>query len=191
MENIVIKNKNYEVVKELDSGVFLVSQKDKKFALRQFASSESFNNEIALRKRLKKLGVNIPKTVKAFKKELCLLIEYISDETMLDVLLKGDIPDEAFKELFNIYRFCRFSKVDINYLPENFAMKKGRMYYLALDLMESSEEKNLENYGLFYWIYSPQLATHLKELNLEIDKSRLLTQPEANKKIVLISIMHW
>ena len=191
MESIRIKNKSYEVIKEIDSGVFLVSNNDKKFVLRRFESLPSLLREIDRRKKLKKYGINIPKTIKVFKKDLCLLIEFISEETMLDVLLKGDIPDECFKELFNIYRFCRFSKVDINYYPEYFAMKKGRMYYLALDLEKSSEDRNLENYGIYYWVYSPQCVEHLKELNLEIDKSRKLTQPEANKKIVLISIMHW
>lgn len=191
MEVMKIKNKSYEVIEELDSGVFLVSKKDKKFVLRHFESISSLLREIDRRKKLKKYGINIPKIIKVSKKDLCLLIEFISEETMLDVLLKGDIPDKSFKELFNIYRFCRFSKIDLNYHPENFAMKKGRMYYLALDIEKASEDRNLENYGLYYWVYSPQCVEHLKELNLEIDKSRKLTQPEANKKIVLISIMHW
>ena len=191
MSTIILKNKVYEIVSEVESGVFVVSRKDKKYILRQLENYKDFYYELQTRKKLKKFGINIPKIVKKFKINFCLLIEHISDETMLDVLLKEDISDDAFRELFNIYRFCRFSKIDLDYHPENFAIKNGRMYYLSLSYGEADEKKNLENYGLYFWVYSPQLIAHLKEQNLSIDKKRALSVPEANKKIVLISIMHW
>ena len=191
MESIVLKNKEYKVDKEFTPDSFVVSLNDKKFVLKRFESLSEFHIELNKRKKLKKFGINIPKVVKKFKKDLTLLIEHISEETMLDTLIKGDIEDEAFKELFNIYRFARFSKIELDYHPENYALKKGRMYYLSLDFGEANKDHNLENEGLFYWIYSPKFVEHLKELKLPIDEKRKLTQPEANKKIVLISIMHW
>ena len=191
MENLVLKRKEYKIQKEYPDGSYLVSFKDKLFVLRRFDNDTDFHCELNLRKKLKKYGIRIPKIKKVFKKERIVLIEYISDHTMLDELIKGDIGDDAFKELFNIYRFCRFSKIDLNYQPENFATKNGEMYYLSLEFFDSNKEKNLENYGLFYWIYSPQFVEHLKELKISIDPSRVLSKAEANKKIVLISVMHW
>lgn len=191
MENIVVKGKSFEIIKELNNSSFVVARKDKKFVLRRYENQSEMWNDLQTHKKLKKYGINIPKLIKKYKDVCYALFEFVSDTTMLDVLLIEDIPDASFKELFNIYRFCRFSEINLNYLPENFAMKNGRMYYLSHDLFKGDEEINLENHGLYFWIYSPKLVEHLKELGLEVDKKRMLTIPESNKKIVLISVMHW
>ena len=91
MEIIEIGGKKFNVVKELSDGSTVVSINDKKFVLRHFASASDFHIEINTRKKLKKYGINIPKTVRTFKKENSILVEHIADETMLDVLLKEDI----------------------------------------------------------------------------------------------------
>ena len=70
MSTIILKNKVYEIVSEVESGVFVVSRKDKKYVLRQLENYKDFYYELQTRKKLKKYGIYIPKIVKKFNSKL-------------------------------------------------------------------------------------------------------------------------
>ena len=107
------------------------------------------------------------------------------------MLSQYDLKDEHFAGLYLLYRFCRVSKIELNYLPENFVYTPKYMYYTSLDLFEQNANINLENYGMEYWFPTQKGIEHLEKLGLSINHERQISVPEANKKIVLISIKHW
>ncbi|MCF0117284.1 MAG: hypothetical protein HUJ61_04455 [Bacilli bacterium] len=195
MDKLIIKRKEYfidKVVKISDYHTsYICIFKNKKFFIRKFKDSVVFNRCIDDYKKIKKIGICIPKMLKIDKKEMSIIYEFIDAEDCARILTNIDIDDAIFEKLFLLRRFARFSKVDLNYLPENFKYYNGELYYMSYEFFKESQEKSLEDYGMYYWIYGTVAMNHLAELGLPIDKSRVLTTPEVKKKIVLLSIMKW
>lgn len=195
MEQIVVSHRQFEIVKEVETNEvyssYLVTYKSKKFLLRKYQNILGFDEARYRYKKLYSYGIHVPVIEYKDKKQLALVFEHFDEPTMLDVLSEKDIPEEYFEKLFTIYRYARVNQVDINYLPENFVVRGKKMYYTSLDLFEANKEINLENYGLDYWIISQKGYDHLKELGHKVDKKRLLSKGETNKKIVLLSLFNW
>ncbi len=195
MDTIRFKRKTYNVIKELDKceyvTSFLVSYKNKQFLLKQFNNPVSFNNEIDKYKRITDYGIKIVPMLKKDKKNNLLLFKYVGEDTIDKILAKEDIPDEIFAQLFNIYRFARFSKIELDYMPEKYAYYQNELYYLSLDFYKQDKRINLENYGIRYWFTGKEGISHLALLGYTIDKSRLIDEANLNKKIILLSIMKW
>lgn len=195
MEKLLIHKKEYEIISLLKEGEFSKSYKchlkGKLFFIKVFNDESSFKADLANYKTLKKYGIRNPKLIKALPKEKTLIYQFIDGENALVKLSQGDLDEIYYTELFEQYRFARFSKIELNYLPENFVLYKNQLYYLSHDFMPQNKDKNLENYGIYFWFYSNELAEHLKEHNLPVDKKRILSKGEVNKKIVLTSIMKW
>lgn len=195
MENIVIKRKKYEIVKEVirkdDHISYECKIKDKKFFIKKYNSFEDFDFEIKSYKDFKNYGIRNPKLLKKDKKELTVVYEYIDGINALDAIANNTIDDFWFEQLFLIYKFARFSKIDINYLPECYKMYKGELYYMNHYYFLQDSKKNLENYGIDFWLYGDKCAEYLKKFGYQIDKKRIISKTELNKKIVLLSIMKW
>lgn len=196
MENLIIRRRIYIVDHLIKSGIshdsYLCKYKERSYLVKQFKSISDYQADLANYKVVKKYGINLPKLMRKDKKTFCVSFQYIDAQNMAEVIANNDASDDVFGELFNMYRFARFSKIDLNYLPENYKYYKNSLFYLSYnEFGPAHKDKNLENYGIYFWIYGSDCMNHLKDLGLPIDKSRLLIQPEVNKKIVLLSIMKW
>ena len=195
MENIVVRRKSYEikrmVIEKEDHTSFECEIKGKRYFVKQYTDLDSFGFEIKSYKEFSSYGIRNPKLLRKDKNNLTVVYEFINGIKATDVIADGTISDDWFEKLFLIYRFARFSKIDINYLPEFYQMYNGELVYLNHYFFEQNPKKNLENYGIDFWLYGERCAEHLKELGYQVDKSKILTKPELNKKIVLLSIMKW
>lgn len=195
METLVFKRKKY-IVEEtlLDSECkksYLVSFKNKKYVYSLFSDVINYKKEIERYKRITDYGISVPPIVKKSKKQCAFLNKYVGDLTADKILAKEDISDKIFEQLFIIYRFARFSHVELDYMPEKYAFYKDKLYYLSYEFYPQNNDKNLENYGIRYWFSGKEGLSHLKELGYDVDNSRLIDNASLNKKIVLLSIMKW
>ena len=195
MEKLTILKKEYEIVSLLKESEFSSSYKctfkDKTFFVKVFKDKPSFLAELNNHIQLKKYGIRVPKLIKKDKVNFILVYQFIDGETVLETIIKGDLKEQYYNELFELYRFARFSKMDLNYFPSNYKLFNGELYYLSKEFFASKEETKLENGGIFYWFYSDDLVKYLKEHDYPVNKKRLLSKGEVNKKIVLTSIMKW
>jgi hypothetical protein len=195
MENRIIKRYEYEigecVLHEEGLDIFVARRKDRLFSFREYRSEKLYHEDLAKYKRIQKAGVNVPKLIAHDKQLKVLIFERFQEPTALDVLAKEDLKELYFKQLFTIYRFCRFSKVEINYLPHNYILKGTTLYYIGEEIIDSDPKRNLENFGLRYWIYSKEASELLREKNYVIDPKRILSEEETNKRIVLLSVTYW
>lgn len=195
MENIVYKKKTYKFETELfsnecaTSGVF--SCEGKLFVVTKFALMSNFKTELKHLKELKRYIQYVPKVLGKDKKQLIVIKEKLCGETVLDLIANGELNDDIYKQIFDFYRFCRTGKYELNYLPENFVLVGKKLYYTSEEMLPQCKEKNFENYGIYYWVYSPDLVAHLKEKGYKVDTSRILDKGNLNKKIVLLSVMNW
>lgn len=195
METRLIKRYEYELgehlIKNADLDLFIAHRKDRLFSYREYHSEKVFHDDLAKYKRMQKAGINVPKLIAHDRSLLVLIFERFVEPNALIVLAKEELKEIYFKQLFTIYRFCRFSKVEINYLPHNYILKGTTLYYIGEDISDSDPKRNLENFGLRYWIYSKEAASLLAEKGLAVNPKRLLSEEEANKKIVLLSVTYW
>lgn len=195
MEKLTVLKKEYEIVSLLKEGEFASSYKcsfkGKIFFVKVFKDKPSFLAELNNHIQLKKYGIRVPKLIKKDKVNFILVYQFIDGETVLETIIKSELVEQYYNELFEQYRFARFSKIDLNYFPANFKLVNGELFYLSKEFFASKEETKLENSGIFYWFYSDDLVKYLKEHDYPVDKKRLLSKGEVNKKIVLTSIMKW
>lgn len=195
MDSIVFKKKSYSIEKvikeENDCSIFLVSDEADKFLIKKFSSYSDMIGELELKKRLKRYGINVPKILKKDKKSSSYIEEFINDKTVLDELEAGELSEDYYKEIYSIYRFCRFSKINIDFMPENFVFGNKKMYYTSVKYGPFDPKNAFELEGVFYWIYSSQCVEHLEMLNRKVDKKRKLIVPEANKKVALLTVLYW
>ena len=195
MEKLLVNKKEYEIISILGEDEYHKSYQakrgDRLFFIKKFNDFPSFRASLENRKELKKNGIKIPKILKANKKEFVIITQYIEGKNCLELISEGELNDEIFEQLFHIYRFARFAKMELNYLPENYVFYKDELYYLSEHFEPQNKNKNLENYGIYFWFYGNECVEHLKEKEMPVDKSRILQKGEVNKKIVLTSIMKW
>lgn len=195
MEKRLIKRYEYEIGERIvhsgDMDIFIARRKDRLFSFREYTSEKTYHDDLAKYKRIQKVGVNVPKLIAHDRQLLVLIFERFQESNALEVLAKEDLKEIYFKQLFTIYRFCRFSKVEINYLPQFYILKGQTLYYIGEDIIDSDPKRNLENFGLRYWIYSKEAADLLKEKGFVVDSKRLICEEEANKRIVLLSVTYW
>lgn len=195
MDTIIVKKRTYVFDKLLHNDDLMsasfVYYKKKKYVLREFKNSESYLDALKRYEKLVSSGIYVPKLVRKDKNTFKLVFEYIDGDNCASVLSKEDLSDEYFDALFLQYRFCRFSKIELDYIPENFVYFKKKLYYISLKVFEQNKNINLENHGLQFFLPSRNGLIHLKNLGYEVDFKRELSNAETNKKIVLTSIKHW
>lgn len=195
MEKRIIKRYEY-ILKDLlfedeNTKLYLARRKDRIFSFREYLNEHTYKADLDKYKRLQRAGITVPKLV-AFDRHLFILIfERFSEPNALEVLAKKDLKEIYFKQLFKIYRFCRFSEIDISYLPHHYILKGTALYYIGDDISEANPKKNLENYGLRYWIYSKEASELIIEKGMASNPERILSEEETNKQIVLLSVTYW
>ena len=89
-----------------------------------------------------------------------------------------------------MYRFARLYKFDLDYHPDNYCYKDGKLYYLLNEMYKKDPKHSLEEEGLFYWINSSTLNNYLIDHNLP-KLEHVLSKAEANKKVVLLGVKYW
>lgn len=195
MEKLIAAKKEYQIISLLKEDEFHKSYKcernGKLYFVKVFLDAPSFQADASNHKILKKYGINIPKLIKSNKKDLTNTYQFIDGDNVLQVIARQELDEIYYEQLFHIYRFARFSKIELDYHPENYVLYNNELYYLSHNFIPQNQEKNLENFGIYFWFYSDELAQYLKENNLPVDKKRILSKGEVNKKIVLTSIMKW
>lgn len=197
MSNLKLKRKEYEILEDIDTNesfvVKRVERKGTKYTYKKYLSQNAFNDELNRYEALYKKGIYVPKLIEKDKKTLEVLFEYIEGDRCDKLLVENDfeLPEIYYQQLFIIYRFCRFSKIELNYLPENFVLKGKTLYYDSLEIFDQNSKINLENYGLQFWIKTGSGYTHLEKLGYKFAKKDILDKGHANKKIVLLSIKYW
>ena len=197
MDFVKIGFKKFDVVKTIheDSDVLMLEVKDKKnhYVYKKYRLSEPFIDEFDRYTNLYKAGIRIPKIVKRNKRTNEVVFELFEgdhvDKVLVDSTLK--LPDIYYEQLFIVYRFCRFSKIELNYLPENFILRGKYLYYDCLEIYNANTKINLENYGIYYWIKSKEAIKHLTALGYNLEKVAPLSNALSKKEIVLLSIKYW
>ena len=194
MEQVIIaKNKKFVVVSTKmvhdDHTTYICTWSNRTYLVRTFVTG--FEQAMADYKVLKHAGINMAKICFHDDEKKVIVFDYFPEEDCLISLSKGPLPDIFFDALFALYRFARFSKVALDWEPQNFMLRGTQMFYLPTKWEPLTEENGLEKGGIRTWYLGKEGRALLERKGFDISGLPTVEENAVNKSIVLHSIQHW
>ena len=194
MEQVLIaKNKKFVVVSTKmvheDHTTYICTWSNRTYLVRTFVTG--YENAIADYKVLKHAGINMAKICFHDDERKIIVFDYFPEDDCLTSLSKGPLPDIYFDALFALYRFARFSKVALDWEPQNFMLRGTQMFYLPTKWEPLTDENGLEKGGIRTWYLGKEGRALLKRKGFDITSLPTVEENAVNKSIVLHSIQHW
>lgn len=192
-EFIQIKNKKFVITsvkaEHEDHTTYICTWSGRTYLMRTF--NFGFEQAMADYKELKHAGINMAKICFHDDANHVIVFDYFPEEDCLHALAKGPLPDIYFDALFSLYRFARFSKVALDWEPQNFMLRGTQMFYLPTKWERLNDTNGLEKAGIRTWFHGKEGLGLLKRKGFDISGLRKMEDNEVNKAIVLTSVNYW
>ena len=192
---LVIKNKKFVVqsirASHPDHCSVVATWSGRTYLVRVFMDPEEFAKAMADYKQLKHAGINMAKICFHDDPAHIIAFDYCPEEDCLSVLAKGPMDDRYFEALFALYRFARFSKVGLDWQPQNFMLRGNQMFYLPTKWQKLTDENVLEKAGLRTWFLGQEGLALLKRKGFDTSSLPSLSELEVNKEVVLKTVRYW
>ena len=130
----------------------------------------SFGNKIDAEryayKRLKAMGIRIPKMLAMDTAAERIVKEYIEGPTIFELVRDGASAEPWLPQVRQMAERAKAAGVNIDYFSPNFVVQThtGLLYYIDYECNEYTEEWNFENWGIKYWSQTPDFLKHLDYL---------------------------
>ena len=192
-EFIQIKNKKF-VLTQLraeheDHSTYICTWSGRTYCLRTYR--QGFEKAMADYKQLKHAGINMAKICFHDDINHVIVFDYFPEENCLAVLSKGPMSERYFEALFALYRFARFSKVALDWHPQNFMLRGSQMFYLPTKWEPLNETNGLEKEGLRHWFLGEEGRAELARKGFDISNLPSMSELEVNKAMVLTATRYW
>lgn len=192
-EFIQIKNKKFVLTslraKHPDHDTYICTWSNRTYCLRIYR--EGFEKAMADYKVLKHAGINMAKICYHDDENHVIVFDYFPEEDCLTALSKGPLQDRYFEALFALYRFARFSKVALDWHPQNFMLRGSQMFYLPTKWEPIDDKNPLEKDGIRYWFLGDEARTELKRKGFDVSSLGKMSEAEVNKAIALTVVRYW
>ncbi len=159
--------------------------------VRVFSIAEEFTKAMADYKVLKHAGINMAKICFHDDANHIIAFDYFPEEDCLKVLSKGSMSDAYFEALFSLYRFARFSKVTLDWGPQNFMLRGSLMFYLPTKWEKMTEDNKLEKEGIRSWFLGSEGRSLLERKGYNTANLPSLSELEVNKAVTLKTVRYW
>lgn len=192
-EFIQIKNKRFTIVsvraEHEDHCTYICQWSDRTYLMRIFKSG--FEEAMNDYKTLKHAGINMAKICFHDDVNKIIVFDYFPENDCLTELSKGPLPSIYFDALFSLYRFARFSKVALDWEPQNFMLRGTQMFYLPTKWEKLTEENSLDKAGIRTWFLGKEGRALLKKKGFDISSLPTIEENAVNKAIVLAAVQYW
>ena len=170
-----VNGKEYRILKLLGKGKggysYLAESDQGKVVLKQIHHEPcdyyQFGNKIEAErndyKRLKEIGITLPKMLDVDTDNERIIKEYIEGDTVYEMVLNDRPLDECLRQVKEMCRLLYAADTNIDYFPTNFIMQGGILYYVDYECNEYMEEWNFENWGVNYWSKTPEFLKYVEE----------------------------
>lgn len=187
----------YTFEKELNktnNGAFFLYRKDNNFVvikeLNKIKDEEGvleIDKELFSYERLKALEIATPKLLGYNKQENIVLKEYIEGDDVLELIKDDKLKKELYIELLKYSELLNSDNLNIDYFPVNFVLKGSELFYINYKVFPYTEELNLRNWGIFYWINNEGIKRYLDTgdeyfINNKGEKMPVITDFLKNKR---------
>ena len=192
-EYIQIKNKKFVLTsvraEHEDHCTYNCTWSGRNYCLRTYATG--FEKAMADYKELKHAGINMAKICFHDDEKHIIVFDYFPEDDCLNVLSKGPLEERYFEALFALYRFARFSKVALDWHPQNFMLRGSQMFYLPTKWEPLNENNGLEKGGLRSWFLGKEALDELKRKGYDVSKLNQLSEQEVNMLMALVVVRYW
>ena len=186
----------YSLVRELNrvnNGIFyLYAKENNKVVIKELINKIDDEGQFEIDKelysyeRLESLGIYIPKMIGYNREENIVIKEYLEGKDLLGLIRDEKLSMDKFLELLKYSELLNSDNLNIDYFPNNFIMKDEKLFYINYKVFPYTEELNLRNWGIYYWINSLGIRQYMetgdeKSINVEGKKIPVITN-ELNKK---------
>ncbi|MCR5079379.1 MAG: hypothetical protein K6B65_05665 [Bacilli bacterium] len=195
-EVLELKNKKF-VIEETkathhDHTTYTCTWSGRPYLARTFNAKEDFDAAMADYKTLKRAGINMAKICFHDDEQHIIVFDLFPEDDCLVNLSKGPLSDLHFEALFALYRFARFSKISLDWEPQNFMLRGSQMFYLPTKCFPMNEENRFEKSDAFRtWFLGKEGRSLLKRKGFDVESLPALTEVEVNKAVVLNAVRYW
>ncbi|NCC72382.1 MAG: hypothetical protein EOM06_03215 [Sphingobacteriia bacterium] len=117
-----------------------------------YAFTDKFKTELAAYAFLFKMQIPIPEMLGYDEGKKWIFKEYIHGRNASQLIAAGKITDNHFQQLVFMSQRAKEFGFNLDYFPTNFVVCCKRLYYVDYEINSYSEEWNLQNWGLYYWV---------------------------------------
>ena len=171
--------------KGYDHDVYICKDKKGKPYFLAIPQEGRYEEVLKAKKFLKKIGVDGPKIKKADGDNGVILMKYVEVAPVTGLLLKEEIEEGIYEEIFRLAKFARLSKYTIDFRPENYFYGRKGMFYFGTSFKPLKEEERFERGDIALWMRTKEGIKHLKDLGYDVSHLVPYTELEAKKAIVL------
>ncbi len=188
-----IKNKKFVVTAEKmrhhDHVTYIATWSGRTYLVRVF--NEGYEQTLADYKQLKHAGINMAKMCYHDDVQKMIVFDYFPEDDCLTDLSRGPLSELHYQALFALYRFARFSKVALDWEPQNFMLRGSQMFYLPTKWSPLTEENRFEKEGIFTWFLGKEGIGLLKRKGFDVSGLEPMDELLLNKTIVLMATKYW
>ena len=152
---------------------------------------EGYEQMLADYKILKHAGINMAMMDYHDDENKIIAFDYFPEPDVLEVLAKGDLPEKYFEALFSLYRFARFSRVALDWEPQNFMLRGSQMFYLPIKVRKMDDKNGLEKGGLAAWFRGKELKKILEKKGYDLSNYKAMDDALVNKQMTLMAVKYW
>lgn len=190
METYVLEREMYEV----SNGKFYLYKKDNVYVVIKelkekydIEGAVEVDKEVFSYNRLRVLEIKTPKLL-GYNRELNIVIkEYLEGENLLNLIKNSEVKKETFIELLQYSETINSDNLNIDYFPANFVIKDDSLYYVNYKVFPYTEELNLRNWGIYYWLNNEGIKKFIETgkeeyINISNEKNPIINEELTKKR---------
>lgn len=186
-----IKRKVFTVKEKISETSYKVERKGKFFFLKQFTNKEDFNQFVKVAHRFSITAIDTPKVYYFDKNQFIVIMQYIEGESILNMLIKGDLEERFYEMIFKIEWYAHNEKMILDFMPEQFIFDGKKLYYLGFKFVTYNQKESFAMKDIKYWFYTKDFANYLKNKGLPVDESRIGNEYAKNKEMALMACKYY
>lgn len=192
METIRIKRKDFEIVEIISSNMYKCYFNNKYYIVTKLDMDDpDYSDHLFLINKLVNSGVPQPKCKFLDKKQGYVVREYMEATTLFDYILDNDFNENIYRKIFYNAYSAKVAGLKINFDLKSWVIVNDSLYYVSLDAEKYSPEKDFTKKDIWNWFMGKELAEYYKKNGVLIDKTRIKSDFEVNKEMVLMTCKYY
>ena len=192
VEEIEVKRKVFVIVEQIGERSYKVERKGHFYFLKKYEDDvKGFQNFIDAEHHLRVSGVACPKCLTYDKKTRVAVSDFIEGTNCLEILKNEELSEEVIEGLFKTFWYARSDKLFLDYKPENFIYRDGKLFYLPYRYDKYVNNNDFIQKDIRLWFFTKEFVKYCHDKGISVDESRLKSDYEVNKNIALMTVKYY
>ena len=192
MDTIRIKHKDFEIVEIVKDNIFKCYFNNKYYIITKLKTDDpNYKDQLFYLNKLFNSGVPQPKLKCLDKKQGYVVQEYMEATSLFDYILDNDFNEMIYKKIFYNAYSAKVAGLKISFDLKSWVLINDSLYYVGLEAEKYSPDNDFTKKDIWYWFMGKELAEYYKNNGVLIDKSRIKSDFEVNKEMVLMTCKYY